>query len=119
MPAFDFSTPGAEKVTLIVRPFNHIGDACAGDEVTLDASELAQAPVADALWTRAEMEAAEKEADATRRARMRSPTDEAARVVNDGMKKAVAERAKNKERAKAEAVAKARDMAEALKSLSG
>jgi hypothetical protein len=115
MAHFDLSTHGAETVTRIVRPFNNIGPACGGDEVTLDATELLQQPIADALWTSDELREAERRAEEERRARMRSPTDGAAKMVNDQMAKAVEERKRRKAKEKVEEVAKAKEMIEVIR----
>ena len=120
MAKFDLSTEGDHaKVTRVVRPFCSIGSACGGDEITLDASELDRQPVADVLWTDAEMRAAEEKAEAERVARMRSPTDAATRTINAAMTKAIEERKARKGRERVADVAKAREMIEAAKTIVG
>lgn len=119
MAKFDLSTEGAhEKVTRLVRPFNSIGPASGGDEVTLDASELLHPAVNDALWSEDEMRKVERELDAQRRAAMRTE-DPVAQQVDAQLKKAGKDRERRKAEKAAEDLAKLKDAAIAMKAIMG
>lgn len=101
MPAIDLSTPNnKDTVRRFVRPNEHVGTAFEGDEVILDAAELAHPAIAGALWTAEEKAAAEKAEAEARAAMANTPKNATSRAVDEQLARAAKQRAEAKEKAR-------------------
>ena len=104
MPLVNLATEGnQDTVRRFVRPNEHVGSAFEGDEVILDAAELAHPAVAGALWTAEEKAEAERRAEDARRAQSATPKNAASRAVDEQLARVAADRKAKKEKARTSA----------------